>query len=159
MPCALFRTRVHSVLGCTLQGPRLSRPHVPRWADLNEGPEAGKFVLAFLDRRVEAVSLPRPRCSLNPCDSSLATIPTYFDGSANPWVLPPAAVVSNGITTLTSFYHSWGRDGELDLIRTAKVVLTGAAGAGKTRWVYALSSVVTLTLLCICCSTCCYPFW
>lgn len=53
----------------------------------------------------------------------------------NPWKLPPAPVVYKGATSLKRFYASWRKQGKLDEVKSIKVVIIGAAGAGKTRWV------------------------
>lgn len=80
-------------------------------ADENEGADVGDAVVRVMER---------------------TGTPGNF--GHNPWALPPAAVVSKGAMSVSSYYKSWKRQGELRKIKRVKVVMVGAGGAGKTRW-------------------------
>lgn len=53
--------------------------------------------------------------------------------SVNPYVEPPAPVVSRGIEAVRTYYEALYKDGPGAARREVKVAIVGRAGDGKTR--------------------------
>lgn len=95
---------------------------LPGATEMEEGSDAGEAVLRAMNRLEH-----HQRSSSSGVDWDRAM-------KDNPWLSPPAAVVSLGRESIASFYKAWAAQG-LKQVQALKVVMVGATRAGKTRYV------------------------